>query len=152
MEPRALRRRGLVGLVIIAVVGGATLWWRSRTPVGSAGVSSRPQTSPGVTRIVPAGTRIRVEVLNTTTVRGLGRRATMFLRDLGFDVVRFAGEGPVRESTLVLDRSGHPEWAELVGKSLGGARVESRPDSSRYVDVSVLIGTSWRPPTQPFYP
>ncbi len=138
--------------MVLTVVGGATLWWRSRTPGGSAGVSSGPQASPGVTRIVPAGTRIRVEVLNTTTVRGLGRRTTFYLRDLGFDVVRFAGEGPARDSTLVLDRSGHPEWAALVAKSLGGVRVESRPDTSRYVDVSVLIGTSWRPPAQPFYP
>ena len=30
--------------------------------------------------------------------------------------------------------------------------VESRPDSSRYLDVTVLIGSSWRPPAQPFYP
>jgi hypothetical protein len=30
--------------------------------------------------------------------------------------------------------------------------VESRPDSSRYLDVTVLIGSSWRPPAEPFYP
>lgn len=152
MEPRALRRRALVGLAAIALVGGAGAWWRWWAPARTAGVSRGRSLSPEVTRIVPAGARVRVEVLNTTTVRGLGRRTTFYLRDLGFDVVRFAGEGPARDSTLVLDRSGHPEWAALVAKSLGGARVESRPDTSRYVDVSVLLGTSWRPPTKPFYP
>jgi hypothetical protein len=56
------------------------------------------------------------------------------------------------DSTLVLDRSGHPEWATLVARALGGARVDSRPDSSRYLDVTVLLGASWRPPAEPFYP
>ena len=43
------------------------------------------------------------------------------------------------------------EYLEKV-QGLGGARVESHPDSSRYVDVSVLVGAGWRPPAQPFYP
>jgi hypothetical protein len=52
----------------------------------------------------------------------------------------------------VLDRSGHPEWAQLVAKALGGARVEAAPDSSRYLDVTVLVGATWLPPGEPFYP
>ena len=36
---------------------------------------------------VISGERIRVQVLNATTSRGLARRATFFLRDKGFDVV-----------------------------------------------------------------
>ena len=35
----------------------------------------------------PDGVRIRVQVLNATKTRGLARRATMLLRDRGFDVV-----------------------------------------------------------------
>jgi len=58
----------------------------------------------------------------------------------------------MRDTTLVIDRSGHPEFAQLIARGLGAARVESRPDSSRYVDVSVLVGAGWRPPAQPFYP
>lgn len=100
----------------------------------------------------PAGVRIRVEVLNATRVRGLARRATMHLRDRGFDVVSVGTSRAPRDSTLVLDRSGHPDWAALVGRALGGARVEHAPDSSRYLDVTVLIGATWRPPSEPFYP
>jgi hypothetical protein len=96
--------------------------------------------------------RVRVEVLNATAVRGLARRATQLLRDQGFDVLEVGTAGRQMDSTLVLDRSGHPEWARRVADALGGARVESRPDSSRYLDVTVLLGRSWRAPSEPFYP
>ena len=98
------------------------------------------------------GQRIRVQVLNATTTRGLARRATLLLRDRGFDVVELGTAPEQLDSTLVLDRSSHPDWARRVAEALGGARVEARPDSSRYLDVTVLLGRSWRPPTKPFYP
>ena len=100
----------------------------------------------------PDGVRIRVEVLNATRVRGLARRATMHLRDRGFDVVYVGTSRDTRDTTLVLDRSGHPDWAALVARAFGGARVEHAPDSSRYLDVTVLVGASWTPPPEPFYP
>jgi len=103
--------------------------------------------------LVPDDVRIKVEVLNASGQRGLARRATFALRDAGFDVVRFANDpGPPRDSTLVLARSGKEDWANLVARALGGARVESRPDTSRYLDVTVLLGADWRPPTKPFHP
>ena len=109
-----------------------------------------PPAAVGV--LVPDGVRIRVEVLNATSTRGLARRATFALRDAGFDVVRFANDTARRDSTLVLDRSGHGDWARLVSRALGGARVEERPDSLRYLDVTVLVGADWRPPAKPFHP
>jgi len=93
-----------------------------------------------------------VQVLNTTKTRGLARRAMLYLRDQGFDVVDVGSSRPAVDTTLVLDRSRHPDWARSVATSLGMARVEARPDTSRYLDVTVLIGSSWRPPAQPFYP
>ena len=45
----------------------------------------------------------------------------------------------------MLDRSKHPAWAQLVARAMG-ATVDSRPDSSRYLDVTVLLGADWRPP------
>jgi hypothetical protein len=105
-------------------------------------------------RIVPESVRIKVEVVNATATRGLGRLATAWLRDQGFDVVATttAAEADRRDSTLVLDRSGHAEWAALAAKAMGGARVESRPDSLRYLDVTVLVGRAWRAPPQALYP
>ena len=110
----------------------------------------------------PQEPRIRVEVINTTKVHGLAHRGTRYLRDQGFDVV---SEGTLvskpakvpSDTTLVLDRTNHPEWAAHLAKVLSAAggvpvRVESRPDTSRYVDVSVLLGALWRPPPQTFNP
>jgi hypothetical protein len=127
-----------VGVVVVAL----------RTPSTRAPQAVRQP----VDAEAPAGVRIRVEVLNATRVRGLARRATMHLRDRGFDVVSVGTSRDSHDSTLVLDRSGHPEWAELVAKALGGARVEAAPDSSRYLDVTVLVGATWLPPAEPFYP
>ena len=100
----------------------------------------------------PPGVRIRVQVLNATSTRGLAQRATDHLRDRGFDVVEIATNREKMDSTLVLDRSNHPDWANRVAAAMGGATVLSRPDTSRYLDVTVLIGASWRPPPQPFHP
>ena len=98
------------------------------------------------------GTRITVEVLNATKVRGLARRAALTLRDQGFDVVSTGTNRDPFDSTQVLDRTGHRDWAVRAAKAMGGATVLVRPDSSRDVDLTVLIGASWRPPAQPFYP
>ena len=143
MERRALRRWTAAAIIVLLVsvpVFVIRHGWLSGRPLGIGDVRA------------PADTRIRVEVINTTPARGLARRATMHLRDRGFDVVETGTQSKTLDSTLVLDRSGHPEWARLVARALGGARVEARLDSSRYLDVTVLLGTSWRPPAEPFYP
>lgn len=101
---------------------------------------------------IPADTRIRVEIINTTTQRGLARRAMFFLRDQGFDVVRYSSGSPARDSTQVVLRAGQPEWADLVAKALGVTRVAAEPDSARYLEVTVYLGRDWRPPAKPFYP
>lgn len=145
MEPRALKRTVLLVAIALAALGGGA-WgvqrWRHRPgrPIGAEDARA------------PEGVRIKVQVLNATKTRGLARRATMHLRDRGFDVVDIGTDPNARDSVLVLDRSGHPEWAKLVARALGGGQVLSRPDTSRYLDVTVLLGGSWRPPAEPFYP
>jgi LytR cell envelope-related transcriptional attenuator len=146
VERRALRRAGLAVLLLVLLAGAIT----TRSAMRHRGTAVRGP-APDVT--APAGTRIRVQVLNATTVRGLARRATLHLRDRGFDVLEIGTSTEQLDSTLVLDRSGHPDWARKVAEALGqGTRVESRPDSSRYLDVTVLVGRSWRAPAEPFYP
>ncbi|HZO20187.1 MAG TPA: LytR C-terminal domain-containing protein [Gemmatimonadaceae bacterium] len=146
MERRRLRRRIIVagGLLVVAAVVALLV----PKPSTRAPQAVRQE----IDAEAPAGVRIRVEVLNATRVRGLARRATMHLRDRGFDVVAVGTSRETRDTTVVLDRSGHPGWASLVARALGGARVENAPDSSRYLDVTVLIGTTWTPPAEPFYP
>ncbi|HZJ01179.1 MAG TPA: LytR C-terminal domain-containing protein [Gemmatimonadaceae bacterium] len=138
--------RWILLALILGAAGFAVYRYRfDKRPAEGAPVAEAPQL------MVPPGTRIKVEVLNATKVRGLARRATFFLRDRGFDVVSMGTSRLQSDSTLVLDRSGHPEWASLVAKALN-AKVQTRLDSSRYLDVTVLIGSNWRPPALPFYP
>ena len=139
----------LVGLL----AGGAALYAGSRF-VRPAYHATGALVLPPVpdSAVAPPGVRVRVQVLNATRTRGLARRATRYLRGRGFDVVEMGTVREQRDSTLVLDRSGHPAWAGRVAAALGGARVESRPDSARYLDVTVLVGASWRPPPEPLDP
>ena len=138
------RRALVIGAVIVVIMVAATALV-SRQVTGTVfGIGS--------TDHAPGDVRIRVQVLNATATRGLAQRATDHLRDKGFDVVDVGTNREKMDSTLVLDRSNHPEWARRVAAAMGGATVLSRPDSSRYLDVTVLIGATWRPPTQPFHP
>jgi hypothetical protein len=138
-------RMVIVALIAVILLGaGAVAGTRRHRTAGAA-------TVPPELR-APDSVRIRVQVLNSTKTRGLARRATMLLRDHGFDVVETGTVGDTRDSSVVLDLSGHPAWAKRVAQVIGSARVESRPDSSRYLDISVVLGSSWRPPAVPFYP
>ncbi len=100
----------------------------------------------------PEGVRIRVQILNATKTRGLARIATTLLRDRGFDVVETGTLKQTRDTTLVLDLSGHPEWANRIAQIMSPATVTARQDSSRYLDIAVVLGNSWRPPAQAFNP
>ena len=136
-------------LLALVIAGAGYAAW---TVYGRrSGIAFGEESVDRIETVVPPGVRIKVEVLNATKVRGLARRATMYLRDRGFDVVDMGTSAEQHSKTLVLDRSNHPEWAALVGKALS-AKVESRPDSVRYLDVTVLLGDDWRPPALPFYP
>jgi hypothetical protein len=138
-----------VALLVVVVLGAATWVLHARQVVRSP----LSTVLPGVEGPrAPDGVRIRVQVLNTTTTRGLARRATRLLRDRGFDVVEIGTTSPALDTTLVLDRSGHPDWASLVAATLRPARAVARPDSSRYLDVTVLLGRTWRPPPHPLDP
>jgi hypothetical protein len=102
--------------------------------------------------LVPAGAHVRVEVLNATDTKGLARRAMLVLRSAGFDVVFFGNTPERSDTTRVFDRSGHADWAALAARAMGRSRVEEKPDSSRFLDLTVLVGRNWTPPLEPLYP
>ena len=137
---------GLVLLLAVLGASGVVIHSRGSPAPLLASVTGRHEVR------APDGVRIRVQVLNTTKTRGLARRATQLLRDRGFDVVELGTVGPTMDTTLVLDLSGHPEWADAVAKVMAPAHTRARRDSSRYLDVAVLVGSSWRPPAEPLYP
>ena len=140
------RRYGRIILVFLILCGITWIAWQLLALRPSRGGSSAPEDARA-----PEGVRIKVEVLNATQTRGLARRATAYLRDRGFDVVGSGNVAEQRVNTVVYDRSSHPEWARLVGRAMG-APVVARPDTSRYLDVTVLLGSDWRPPALPFNP
>jgi len=136
-----------IGAVALAVaIGGAVYAYARPSRRGVRAIL------PTTVVRAPDGVRVRVQVLNATKTRGLARRATMLLRDRGFDVVENGTLPQQRDTTLVLDLSGHPEWANRVAQIFAPAKVTARADSSRYLDIAVVIGSTWRPPSQPFYP
>ena len=151
MTPAGSRARWLGGLVLAIAVAAGIAWVTMREQAGPVRATALGRL---VTRDVtaPPNTRIRVEIINATRTSGLARRVTRLLRDRGFDVVKYTTSSTLQDSTVVLDRTGNPEWAKLVGQALGEARVEARPDTSRYVDVTVVLGAAWRAPAQPFSP
>lgn len=139
----------LFGFVLIGVVTAmAAMLYRSRRARSAPPIPA----APGVGSAAQTGERITVEVLNATPQHGLARRVTFFLRDQGFDVVAMGNAGAGADNTIVLDRSHHPAWAKRVAHALGGVPVIERPDSSRYLDVTVLLGRAWRPPAEAFHP
>jgi hypothetical protein len=140
------RRRGRI-IAAAAVLAAAVLaaWWWTR-PMDDPPPASR------VARVVPDSVRIKVEVLNATDARGLARTAMFALRDAGFDVVYFGNTAERHDSTVVRDRSGHPQWAELARGVMAPAITEVRADSGRLVDLTVLVGARWRPPAESFRP
>jgi hypothetical protein len=145
-------RRGrwiLLGAVLLAAAATGTWAYRGHQRAAADGPGEYADPAHNVR--APDTVRIRVEVLNASTVRGLARRAATYLRDRGFDVVYIGSTSVRSDTTLVLDRSGRAEWAALVAEALG-ASAASQPDTSRYLDVTVLVGASWRPPPRPFYP
>ena len=88
----------------------------------------------------PRGGATTAEVLNATAAPGLASQARKMLRSEGFDVVAL-GSVPARRRTMVYDRTGELRAAEVL-RALGcpEARVVSRVDASRVVDVTVELG------------
>lgn len=143
-RPRRRRTTTLVtSLLLVGAVGIAA--WRGWIPGMSGGAAGIDKP---VVRVIPEGTRVKVEVFNATDTRGLARTAASVLRDAGFDVVFFGNTSERHDSTVVRDRSNHPQWATLAARTMSPAATEVRPDSGRLVDLTVLIGKSWRAPTE----
>lgn len=85
--------------------------------------------------------RLEVEVLNATTIDGLARRVTRFLRRRGIDVVFYGSERPgaVAVTTLIV-RRGDSTVAIPIRDVLGIGRILVEPAEGALLDVSVLLG------------
>lgn len=88
--------------------------------------------------------RVMVEVLNGTNRVGVARVATRALRREGLDVVFFGNAGAPADSTRIVVRRGDPGKGRDVRDALGVGRVVILPDTTRRVDVSVILGADYR--------
>ncbi len=106
------------------------------------------------TTSAPKGAPVIVEVLNSSGVSGLARRATFLLRDRGFDVVAWGNDPQGRRSqTLIIDYTDRPEAAERMARVLGGAEVTRGRDSlKRGLDLTVRLGSAFKLPMEAFHP
>lgn len=146
-------------MLLVAIGGAASfiIWLRTDAAARLAPSWMRWATSAAgrslpAERVVPADTRVKVEVLNASDTRGAARAAASVLRDAGFDVVYFGNSSERHDSTVVLDRTGHADWVILAKRVMAPARSEVSPDSTRLVDLSIFIGSLWRAPSEPFRP
>ena len=119
---------GLAGAIAIAIAG-------------CGGDASPGHPIPG-----DQGPAITVEVLNANGRSGDARVGTRVLREAGIDVVYFgnASESGL-DSTRIIVRRGAGKVGERVRAVLGQGRVEVQLDSSRLLDVSVLLGADFAP-------
>lgn len=137
------RIRGVAVVVVVLAVGaflGSAVQQWVKAPGGRPALAGPPTPEAG-------GDRVLVEVRNGGGRRGMAHQATDLLRDRGFDVVFYGNAEPFdRKTSVVLDRAGRPERARSVADALGIPTVRSEPDSTLYLDVSVVLGQDWEPP------
>lgn len=139
------RARGCLetaGVAVFALLLGGFLasTWLGRA--GPAGPRPGGSVEAPATGLDPSErARIRVEVLNGSGVAGAASRMTTYLRDRGFDVVDFGNADRFdHERTVVIDRIGDPRRAREVAATLRGVPIRTEPDSTLYLDVTVVIG------------
>lgn len=138
------RRLLVAGVALILLVVAIAMIQRLR-PRSDAGAPESPVRVTADAR-APVGIRVQVEVLNGTMTRGLARRATRQLRDAGFDVVLIGTSRTPADSTRVIVRTGHADWAQRAARAIGGAAISVERDTLRYVDLTIVLGATYRPP------
>jgi hypothetical protein len=108
-----------------------------------AGTAARPPAE--LAWAIPDGQESAiVEVMNGTDHRGLARTAARLLRSRGIDVVSYDNTDSTAHTTLLV-RRGDERRARTVARALGIGLIRSAPDSSRHVDVTVVLGEDFRP-------
>jgi hypothetical protein len=74
-------------------------------------------------------------------VSGAAGEVTTFLREAGFDVVDYGNADRFDyERTRIIDRMGSSVAAREVAAVLPGVPIESSPDPTLFLDVTIVIG------------
>lgn len=127
----------LLALLVGAFLSSFVYRWTDDRSAGPPPARGAPAAAvPAVDRA-----RIRVEVLNGTSVPGLADRLTDLLRGRGFDVVNYgnASQNDVPR-TEILDRIGSGAGAREVALALPGTPIRTDLAPDGFVDVTVVVG------------
>jgi hypothetical protein len=149
-----MRLRLLVSslVAVIIVVGFGVWYFRAPTAVEAPNATAVAMAERDTAGLAPDSTRVRVRVLNGTDKNGLARRGTQRLRDYGYDVVDYnTAADPTAQTVVEVDRNSRAYAARIV-KALGGGVVRERDEPSPYYDVTVTLGSDWKPSSQSFRP
>ncbi len=132
----------LMALAAISAVGAVLYFGVFHSPLQNPELPENPW------EIQPDSSyrKIRVEVLNASGVRDLARKTTMFLRDLGFDVVFYGNypKGTVAH-TVIVDRVS-PEYknAKILQRILGVPVLDYERDPDKLLEVSLVLGKDYK--------
>ncbi len=92
---------------------------------------------------------ITAEVWNASGKSGIARDTTRYLRERNVDVVRYGNYGVRRTHTQVISRRGDrtaEQAAREIAVMLGCRNISTDIDTSRMVDINVVIGEDFNPP------
>lgn len=112
-------------------------------PATRQGPLAAPEPAHTAAATLPPVARGRIEVLNGSGRPGLAHQATERLRSGGFDVVYFGNAAARRDSSEVVDRVGQLAIARAAADRLGIKRVRSAPDTTAFLDATVVLGRDW---------
>lgn len=149
-----MRLRSWIGVVVAlaAIVGFGVWYFRAPTSVEAPNATAMAMAERDSAGMAPDSVRVRVRVLNGTKISGLARRGTQRLRDYGYDVVDYStASDTTTQTTVEVDRNSRA-YANRIVKALGGGVVRERDEPSLYYDVTVTLGSDWKPSSQPFRP
>ncbi len=88
--------------------------------------------------------RITAEVWNATNKRGMALKLTRYLRKRNVDVKRHGNFGTHRKHTQIISRTGDLKQALAIARIIGCRNIKTELDSSRMVDVDVIIGYDFK--------
>lgn len=130
---------------MLAVLVVAAMLMRSSAAPAAAPETTASRAVGELAWPIPDGRETAVvEVLNGTTQPGLARTATRQLRSHGIDVTAYGNADSTARTTLLV-RRGDERRARLVARALGVGQIREQPDSSRRLDVTVILGEDFHP-------
>jgi hypothetical protein len=167
-SPEPKKSKKWVGKIILAIVAFGLGWivyitvqpWlenlsedQKTQPSITAGIpktstAESQQTSREATKSAESGPSnqiLQVEVLNGCGAPGVGSKFTEFLRSRGYDVVKTDNADNWNyPNTVVIDRRGDIHKAGVLAETLGAKKVIQQIETTRLLDLSVIIGKDFK--------